>query len=259
MPKNDFRNNMLSYNNKLNQFYRNNDIISKINPDIKSNNIKNDINNKMNENFMNNLLYNTMNYSNNIYSRNNPQFIPINRNFKNNIYNHLYNVNNNPQLFHPHFHSNIIKFSSNLQIQCPVQMLVKKSKINKLARHKLITYYPPKVQIEIRPCYIYQSQNPFPLSPNYFNNFNNINQFQNQIIPHNYIYNNDYLNQRIVHNKVKRRRPVFKIPACKKASVSQGKSLNFIHKYYDENFILEEDDEEENNKRYKKRKKKRKK
>ena len=41
-----------------------------------------------------------------------------------------------------------------------------------------------------------------------------------------------------------KRRPVYKIPPSKKRSISQGRSLAFIHKYYDENFILEEDNED---------------
>ena len=45
----------------------------------------------------------------------------------------------------------------------------------------------------------------------------------------------------------KRRRPVYKIPPSKKRSISEGKSLGFIHKYYDENFILEEENEENSN------------
>ena len=76
------------------------------------------------------------------------------------------------------------------------------------------------------------------------NNFSHRNQFLNQLNSNNYYNNNnnEFMNRaRIVHNKIKRKRPV----SCKKASISQGKSLNFIHKYYDENFILEEDDEEE--------------
>ena len=44
--------------------------------------------------------------------------------------------------------------------------------------------------------------------------------------------------------KPKKRRPVFKIPPSKKRAISQGKALTFIHKYYDENFILEEDNED---------------
>ena len=44
--------------------------------------------------------------------------------------------------------------------------------------------------------------------------------------------------------KQKRRRPVYKIPPSKKRAISQGKSLAFIHKYYDENFILEEENED---------------
>ena len=42
----------------------------------------------------------------------------------------------------------------------------------------------------------------------------------------------------------KKRRPVYKIPPSKKRSISHGRSLAFIHKYYDENFILEEDNED---------------
>ena len=45
----------------------------------------------------------------------------------------------------------------------------------------------------------------------------------------------------------KSRRPVYKIPPSKKRSISQGKSLQFIHKYYDENFILEEENENDDN------------
>ena len=58
------------------------------------------------------------------------------------------------------------------------------------------------------------------------------------------IFNNN--KQRVVLHQTKKRRPLFKIPPSKKRSVSQGKSLNFINKYYDENFIMEEDNEEEN-------------
>ena len=35
------------------------------------------------------------------------------------------------------------------------------------------------------------------------------------------------------------------MPPSKKRSVSQGKPFNLIHKYYDENYILEDDEEEE--------------
>ena len=51
-------------------------------------------------------------------------------------------------------------------------------------------------------------------------------------------------NKRLTHNKIKYKRPVFKIPPCKEVSLSQRKSLNFIHKYYGENFILEEEEEQ---------------
>ena len=44
--------------------------------------------------------------------------------------------------------------------------------------------------------------------------------------------------------KVERNRPVYALPPSKKRSVSQGKPFNLIHKYYDENYILEDDDEE---------------
>ena len=45
----------------------------------------------------------------------------------------------------------------------------------------------------------------------------------------------------------KYKRPVYKIPPSKKRSISEGNSLAFIHKYYDENFILEEDSEYNSN------------
>ena len=51
-----------------------------------------------------------------------------------------------------------------------------------------------------------------------------------------------------------KRRPVYKIPPSKKRSISQGRSLAFIHKYYDENFILEEDNEDNVSDSEKKRK-----
>ena len=70
------------------------------------------------------------------------------------------------------------------------------------------------------------------------NDINNL--FKNQ--------NNPQMNQSeiltVEPQKPKRRRPVFKIPPSKKRSISQGRSLNFIHKYYDENFILEEENED---------------
>ena len=44
--------------------------------------------------------------------------------------------------------------------------------------------------------------------------------------------------------KVERKRPVYAVPPSKKRSVSQGKPFNLIHKYYDENYILEDDEEE---------------
>ena len=37
---------------------------------------------------------------------------------------------------------------------------------------------------------------------------------------------------------------MYKIPPSKKRSTSQGNSLAFIHKYYDENFIMEEESED---------------
>ena len=44
--------------------------------------------------------------------------------------------------------------------------------------------------------------------------------------------------------KVQRNRPVYAVPPSKKRSMSQGKPFNLIHKYYDENYILEDDEEE---------------
>ena len=57
------------------------------------------------------------------------------------------------------------------------------------------------------------------------------------------INNKDKIQINIIRKK-EHNRPVYKIPSSKKRSISQGKSLAFIHKYYDENFILEEDNEE---------------
>ena len=110
------------------------------------------------------------------------------------------------------------------------------------------------------------------------NNNQNINDRNNRFIDplnqdininsnnYNIIYNADMNNQQqqlinndIVYKKTKsgaigdndiqtvepkKRRPVYKIPPSKKRAVSQGRSLIFIHKYYDENFILEEDNED---------------
>ena len=134
----------------------------------------------------------------------------------------------NPSYFHPNFHPNIpFQYISILKIQYPIQMMVKKSPKIQLVKNKIIKYFPPKVQIEMRPCLIF-----IPL-------FKKIRKNKNKKIPK---------DKNKVHKKVKHLRPVFKIPPFKKASLSQGKSLNFIHKYYDENFILEEDDDgEENN------------
>jgi hypothetical protein len=56
---------------------------------------------------------------------------------------------------------------------------------------------------------------------------------------------NDNSGLQIVEQQApKKRRPVYKIPPSKKRAISQGRSLIFIHKYYDENFILEEDNED---------------
>ena len=51
----------------------------------------------------------------------------------------------------------------------------------------------------------------------------------------------------IIPEKKKYKRPVYKIPPSRKRSISEGKSLAFIHKYYDENFILEEESENDDN------------
>ena len=147
-----------------------------------------------------------------------------NKNFSRNGYKQ--GIIPNPQYFQPNFHPSIpLHYITILQIQYPVQMMVKKTKKFKLAKHKLINYYPPKIQLEMRPCLVFQ-----PILPKKKKN-------KKKKIPK---------NERMSHNKVKHIRPVFKIPPFKKASLSQGKSLNFIHKYYDENFILEEDNEEDN-------------
>ena len=56
---------------------------------------------------------------------------------------------------------------------------------------------------------------------------------------------------KVVEPQKKKKRPVFKIPPSKKRAISQGRSLAFIHKYYDENFILEEDEENSDNEKKK--------
>ena len=152
----------------------------------------------------------------------------INKKLINNNYSRNENILKpipNPQYFHPNFHPNIpFQYISILKIQYPVQIMIKKSQKLRLVKHKLIQYYPPKTQIEIRPCLIFE-----PLHKKVR---------KNKKIPK---------DKNKEHKKIKHRRPVFKIPPFKKASLSQGKSLNFIHKYYDENFILEEEDDEEDN------------
>ncbi len=49
----------------------------------------------------------------------------------------------------------------------------------------------------------------------------------------------------VIQHNIQRKRPVYTLPQSKKRSISQGKPFNLIHKYYDENFILEDDEEEE--------------
>ena len=49
----------------------------------------------------------------------------------------------------------------------------------------------------------------------------------------------------VIQHSIQRKRPVYTLPPSKKRALSQGKSLNIIHKYYDENFILEDDEEED--------------
>ena len=79
------------------------------------------------------------------------------------------------------------------------------------------------MQIEIRPCLVFQ---PFYKKKK---KSKRVKKSKDNKLP---------------QNKVKHRRPVFRIPPFKKVSLCQGKTLNFIHKYYDENFILEEDSED---------------
>ena len=63
--------------------------------------------------------------------------------------------------------------------------------------------------------------------------------------------NNDYTTEEtqeikpVIQHNIQRKRPVYTLPPSKKRSISQGKPFNLIHKYYDENFILEDDEEEE--------------
>ena len=55
----------------------------------------------------------------------------------------------------------------------------------------------------------------------------------------------------VLQHNIKRSRPVYVIPPSKKRAVSQGKPLNLIDKYYDENYILEDDREDCENMNYK--------
>ena len=250
----------INYNNNQNNEYKETKFIDKevdmnyyqdFNPLYKSENYLQ--NNYINETKQSNLNLDENNYEPNYISHspphslriNYPDFpefdnkrIELNKPFYNN--NNNKNENNyysrnenilkpmsNPSYFHPNFHPNIpFQYISILKIQYPIQMMVKKSSKIELVKNKIIKYFPPKVQIEIRPCLIFM-----PL-------FKKIRKNKNKKITK---------EKNKVHKKVKHLRPVFKIPPFKKASLSQGKSLNFIHKYYDENFILEEDDDEEDN------------
>ena len=268
-------------NNKINIIYNNNNKNNtnnfhlkkdKINLTLNNNDynnkfINNDYNNDANEKIKYNGLtprlktdINYINYPNQKNLNNNPvnNFNNINANFihkeylsDRKIFQKINNTNYNHQICK---FKTPTKVFSNLIVQCSIQILIKKSKKYKLIKHKIITYYPQKLQIEIRPCYYFQPTKlkkkiPVPKNkiPIYPYKLLNKPPIPKKICPPNYVndYNNFASKKRIVHNKVKRRRPVFKIPPCKKASVSQGKSLTFIHKYYDENFILEEDDEED--------------
>ena len=264
-------------NNKINIIYNNNNKNNfhlkkdKINLTLNNNDynnkfINNDYNNDANEKIKYNGLtprlktdINYINYPNQKNLNNNPvNNFNINANFihkeylsDRKIFQKINNTNYNHQICK---FKTPTKVFSNLIVQCSIQILIKKSKKYKLIKHKIITYYPQKLQIEIRPCYYFQPTKlkkkiPVPKNkiPIYPYKLLNKPPIPKKICPPNYVndYNNFASKKRIVHNKVKRRRPVFKIPPCKKASVSQGKSLTFIHKYYDENFILEEDDEED--------------
>ena len=246
----------INYNNDSNKEYNENKFIQKefdinynqdFNPLYKSENYFRD--NYINESKQSNFNLEENNFESNYISHSPPHSLRINypkmpefdnKRIKMNIpyLNNNKRINNNysrndnilkpmqnPSYFHPNFHPNIpFQYISILKIQYPIQMMVKKSPKIQLVRNKIIKYFPPKVQIEIRPCLIF-----IPL-------FKKIRKNKNKKIP------ND---KNKIHHKVKHKRPVFKIPPFKKASLSQGKSLNFIHKYYDENFILEEEDGDE--------------
>jgi len=236
LDNNDYNNKFINddYNNDVNEKKIFNELTPRLKTDINYLNQKNLINNQVNN------------------------FININSNYIHNEYfsdrKILQNINNTNYSHQNCISKSPTKVFSNLIVQCSIQILIKKSKKYKLIKHKLISYYPQKLQIEIRPCYYFNQTKlkkkiPVPKKkiPIYPNKILNKPPTPKKICPPKYIndYNNFGSKKRIVHNKIKRRRPVFKIPPCKKSSISQGKSLTFIHKYYDENFILEEDDEEE--------------
>ena len=74
---------------------------------------------------------------------------------------------------------------------------------------------------------------------------NNNYQRTNIHMQNNNVNNNNVDELPVIPENQKRKRPVYKIPPGQKRSISQGKSLDFIHKYYDEDFILEEDNEDD--------------
>ena len=240
LNKNDYNYRLINnYNSNINE----KNIFNQFTPRYKT-----DINNPK-QRILNN---NSVNNFNNI---NNDNYIHKEYLTDRNILQNKNNNNNNINYIHKNYISKSPpKVFTNLIIQCSIQLLIKKSKKYKLIKHKLISYYPQRLQIEIRPCYYFQPfkfKNKIPVPKNkipiYPYKLLNKPPIPKKACPPNYIndYNSFGSKKRIVHNKVKRRRPVFKIPPCKKASIRQGKSLTFIHKYYDENFILEEDDEED--------------
>ena len=137
LDNNDYNNKFINddYNNDVNEKKIFNELTPRLKTDINYLNQKNLINNQVNN------------------------FININSNYIHNEYfsdrKILQNINNTNYSHQNCISKSPTKVFSNLIVRCSIQILIKKSKKYKLIKHKLISYYPQKLQIEIRPCYYF--------------------------------------------------------------------------------------------------------
>ena len=244
-------------NNSNNNINNNN----KINSNIKYN--TNNINNES-QRVNNNIIINNININNNISKLSSiPKIERSQKKIDFNIGNSIINNNNN----------NIIN-KNNIQnienMQRPSNNSIKNKKINIITEStQSININQTNEQIKIKDNNI---ENINSQKDKVENNLNNkiLNNNSNNLNVNNLNNNNNKdkinnLNNNINNKKEdiklspktnikkKSNRPMYKIPPSKKRSISQGNSLAFIHKYYDENFIMEEENEDiESNKEDKK-------